>query len=69
MTGRLSALEKRLKVPARVLSGGEQHVHMALQVADRAMVLAHGDVVLETLAAELRRDPLLLKESYLGRTA
>jgi branched-chain amino acid transport system ATP-binding protein len=115
-------LEKRLRVPARVLSGGEQqmlvlaralvaspkvilidelstglapvvvqkilpvvrriadekqtavvlveqHVHMALQIADRAMVLAHGDVVLERSAAELRRDPVLLKESYLGRTA
>jgi branched-chain amino acid transport system ATP-binding protein len=115
-------LEKRLKVPARALSGGEQqmlvlaraivasprvilidelstglapvvvqkilpvvrriadekqtavilveqHVHMALQVADRALVLAHGDVVLERTAAELRRDPDLLTESYLGRTA
>ncbi len=47
----------------------EQHVHMALQVADRALVLAHGDVVLERPAAELRRDPHLLTESYLGRTA
>ena len=47
----------------------EQHVHMALQVADRAIVLAHGDVVLERSAAELRRDPHLLTESYLGRTA
>ena len=47
----------------------EQHVHMALQVADRAIVLAHGDVVLERSAAELRRDPRLLTESYLGRTA
>jgi branched-chain amino acid transport system ATP-binding protein len=47
----------------------EQHVHMALQVSDRAMVLAHGDVVLERSAAELRKDPDLLTESYLGRTA
>jgi branched-chain amino acid transport system ATP-binding protein len=47
----------------------EQHVHMALQVADRAMVLAHGDVVLERPAAELRQNPDLLTESYLGRTA
>jgi branched-chain amino acid transport system ATP-binding protein len=47
----------------------EQHVHMALQVADRALVLAHGDVVLERSAAELRRDPDLLTESYLGHTA
>jgi branched-chain amino acid transport system ATP-binding protein len=47
----------------------EQHVHMALQVSDRALVLAHGDVVLERSAAELRKDPDLLTESYLGRTA
>ena len=47
----------------------EQHVYMALRIADRAMVLAHGDTVLERPAAELRRDPALLKESYLGRTA
>jgi ABC-type uncharacterized transport system ATPase subunit len=33
------------------------------------MVLAHGDVVLERSAADLRRDPDLLTESYLGRTA
>jgi hypothetical protein len=32
-------------------------------------VLAHGDVVLERPAAELRADPVLLKESYLSRTA
>ncbi|MCW2525392.1 MAG: livF [Pseudonocardiales bacterium] len=47
----------------------EQHVHMALQIADRATVLAHGDVVLERPAAELREQPHLLQESYLGRTA
>jgi branched-chain amino acid transport system ATP-binding protein len=47
----------------------EQHVHMALQIADRAIVLAHGDVVLERPADVLRADPSLLKDSYLGRTA
>jgi len=47
----------------------EQHVHMALQIADRAVVLAHGDVVLEREAAELRDAPELLRSSYLGRTA
>jgi len=47
----------------------EQHVHMALQIADRAVVLAHGDVVLERDAAELRETPDLLRSSYLGRTA
>ena len=47
----------------------EQHVHMALRIADRAVVLAHGDIVLEQAASVLRDDPQLLKESYLGRTA
>jgi branched-chain amino acid transport system ATP-binding protein len=47
----------------------EQHVHLALGIADRATVLAHGDVVLERPAAALRDDPELLKASYLGRTA
>lgn len=47
----------------------EQHVHLALRIADRATVLAHGDVVLERPAAALRDDPELLRASYLGRTA
>jgi branched-chain amino acid transport system ATP-binding protein len=47
----------------------EQHVHMALQIADRATVLAHGDVVLEESADVLRADPELLRASYLGRAA
>lgn len=44
----------------------EQHVHLALQVADRAYVMSHGEVVLEGAASELieRRD--LLEASYLG---
>jgi branched-chain amino acid transport system ATP-binding protein len=47
----------------------EQHVHMALGIADRATVLAHGDVVLEKPASELREHPKLLTESYFGRSA
>jgi branched-chain amino acid transport system ATP-binding protein len=47
----------------------EQHVHLALQTADRAMVLAHGDVVLEDSATALRDDPERLRASYLGKTA
>jgi branched-chain amino acid transport system ATP-binding protein len=44
----------------------EQHIHMALTVADRAYVMNHGEVVLQGSGAELvgRRD--LLEASYLG---
>jgi branched-chain amino acid transport system ATP-binding protein len=44
----------------------EQHVAKALQLADRAYVLSHGQLVLEGPAAELRKRPDLLKSSYLG---
>ena len=46
----------------------EQHIHMALTVADRAYVMNHGEIVLEGSGAELstRRD--LLEASYLGDT-
>jgi branched-chain amino acid transport system ATP-binding protein len=47
----------------------EQHVALALEVADRAYVLAHGRLVLEGAAAELRGSPELLKSSYLGDAA
>jgi branched-chain amino acid transport system ATP-binding protein len=44
----------------------EQHIHMALTVADRAYVMNHGEVVLEGSGKELagRRD--LVEASYLG---
>ncbi len=46
----------------------EQHVQLALEVVDRAYVLAHGEVVLHRPATELRGDMDLLRESYLGRS-
>ena len=44
----------------------EQHVGLALEVADEALVLVHGEVVLRGTAEELRRTPALLEEAYLG---
>jgi branched-chain amino acid transport system ATP-binding protein len=47
----------------------EQHVHLALEVADRAVVLNHGRVVLAGSAAELAAQRELLASSYLGAEA
>ena len=47
----------------------EQHVALALEVADRAYVLTHGRIGLEGPAAELRERRELLAASYLGDTA
>jgi len=47
----------------------EQHVDLALAVADRATVLAHGDVVLSGRAGDLARDRQLLASGYLGGAA
>jgi branched-chain amino acid transport system ATP-binding protein len=44
----------------------EQHVQLALEVADRGVVLSHGEVVLERDTRELRDDRRLLAASYLG---
>jgi branched-chain amino acid transport system ATP-binding protein len=44
----------------------EQHISMALEVADRAYVLNHGDLVLQGAAAELRGRRDLVEASYLG---
>jgi branched-chain amino acid transport system ATP-binding protein len=47
----------------------EQHVHLALEVADRGYVLSHGQVVLHNNAKQLRADHQLLIASYLGEHA
>ena len=44
----------------------EQHVPVALTVADRAVVLVHGEVVAAGPAAELAESPELLRANYLG---
>jgi len=47
----------------------EQHVQLALATADRAYVLAHGEIVLHDTAARLRHDRDLLMASYFGEAA
>ena len=44
----------------------EQHVHLALEVADRAYVLSHGGLAMQGAASDLRQNIHLLESSYLG---
>jgi branched-chain amino acid transport system ATP-binding protein len=44
----------------------EQHVQLALEVADEAIVLVHGDVTLRGAATELAADRRRLEAAYLG---
>jgi branched-chain amino acid transport system ATP-binding protein len=44
----------------------EQHIHLALAVADRGYVLSHGELVVHERADVLRADHQLVLSSYLG---
>jgi branched-chain amino acid transport system ATP-binding protein len=44
----------------------EQHIELALTIADRGYVLSHGELVLEGPAEQLRRNNELLVSSYFG---
>ena len=44
----------------------EQHVGLALEVADEALVLVHGEVALRGRARDLQRTPDVLEDAYLG---
>ena len=44
----------------------EQHVHLALEVADTAMVVVHGVPVLNGAAKDLREQAEALEAAYLG---
>jgi branched-chain amino acid transport system ATP-binding protein len=47
----------------------EQHVHLALKVADRGYILSHGELATSGPAQQLSKDSALLAASYLGGTA
>jgi branched-chain amino acid transport system ATP-binding protein len=47
----------------------EQHVQLALTIADRGYLLSHGEVVLEDHVHALRANHELLVAGYLGMTS
>jgi branched-chain amino acid transport system ATP-binding protein len=44
----------------------EQHIQLALEIADRGYVLSHGEIVLHDRAEALHANRELLISSYLG---
>jgi ABC-type branched-subunit amino acid transport system ATPase component len=44
----------------------EQHIHIALAVADRGYVLSHGELLIHETADKLRADHQLILSGYLG---
>src|SRR5262249_30523966 len=47
----------------------EQHVQMALKIADRGYILSHGELAASGTAEPLRKDSALPAASYLGGAA
>jgi branched-chain amino acid transport system ATP-binding protein len=46
----------------------EQHVQLALEIADEAMVIVHGSVVLSGPAEQYRNDTSAVESAYMGRS-
>jgi branched-chain amino acid transport system ATP-binding protein len=46
----------------------EQHVQLALEVANKAVVLRHGDVVSAGTSMDVRADAEVLEAAYLGKS-